>query len=341
MTYDVVLVGGGLQSCLAALALAAERPSAKVLIVEREAALCGNHTWCLHDDGLPAWLAPAIAHRWDNYDVRFERERTVPAPYVCVTSESLASAVRCDVALSSTDVPEAPLVLDARGPGAMSVPCAYQKFVGLELELEQPHGVVRPMIMDATVPQVDGYRFMYLLPFSPTRMLVEDTYYSDTETPPETDGALAYARKFGAARIVREERGCLPLPLELPEPPGKFVGGYAGGWFHPTTGYSFPMALRVAQFMTTAHLPEAGERWQELVDAHRRQQRFALRLNRMLFRWFKPEERHNVLARFYKLPEATIARFYALQLTAGDRARIICGRPPRGMSWRAVFGGRA
>lgn len=336
-----MLVGGGLQSCLAALALRAERPDAKVLIVEREAALCGNHTWCLHDDGLPAWLAPAIAHRWDNYDVRFERERTVDAPYVCVTSASLAAAVGCDVALSSTEVPDAPVVLDARGPGPMSVPCGYQKFVGLELAFAAPHGVTRPMIMDASVPQVDGYRFMYVLPFDAHTLLVEDTYYSDSPTPPPVDGVLAYARRWGAATIVREERGCLPLPLELPEPPAPFVGGYAGGWFHPTTGYSFPMALRVARFMTTAHLPDARERWQAMVDAHRRQQRFALRLNRMLFRWFAPEERHNVLARFYRLPEPTIARFYALQLTAGDRARIICGRPPRGMSWRAVFGGRA
>ena len=46
-----------------------------------------------------------------------------------------------------------------------------------------------------------------------------------------------------------------------------------------------------------------------------------------------------MLARFYRLPEAVIRRFYALELTAMDRARILVGRPPRGMSLRAALGG--
>ena len=33
--------------------------------------------------------------------------------------------------------------------------------------------------MDATVPQRDGFRFVYTLPFAPDRVLIEDTYYSD------------------------------------------------------------------------------------------------------------------------------------------------------------------
>jgi lycopene beta-cyclase len=57
-----------------------------------------------------------------------------------------------------------------------------------------------------------------------------------------------------------------------------------------------------------------------------------------LFRWFAPEHRYHVLERFYRLPEPTIRRFYALELTALDRARILVGRPPRGLSWRAALG---
>jgi len=44
-----------------------------------------------------------------------------------------------------------------------------------------------------------------------------------------------------------------------------------------------------------------------------------------------------VLERFYRLPESSIARFYALSTTAFDRARILCGRPPRGMSFGRAF----
>ena len=38
---------------------------------------------------------------------------------------------------------------------------------------------------------------------------------------------------------------------------------------------------------------------------------------------------------------AEAARFYALELTAWDRARILVGRPPRGISFSAMFGGEA
>ena len=38
------------------------------------------------------------------------------------------------------------------------------------------------------------------------------------------------------------------------------------------------------------------------------------------------------MQRFYRLPPEAVRRFYAMTLTHGDRARILCGRPPRGFS---------
>ena len=376
--FDVMFVGGGLQTCLAVLALAEVRPHARVLVVEREAELCGNHTWCCHADDVPAELAaalePAIAHRWDGYDVAFPGfSRELASPYACVTSASLVAAVRAalrpgfsivtgaeavevgarHVTLRDGRRFEAERVVDARGPDRFATAASgYQKFVGLELALERPHGLTRPLLMDATLPQRDGFRFMYVLPLDAQRVLVEDTYFSDR---PELARAaieaevLRYAcvRGFAVATVLRAEHGVLPLPLELPPDPsalddGPIVAGYQGGWFHPTTGYSFPVALRVAAFLAReAHLPDAGVRWQRLVTEHRRQLIFALRLNRMLFRWFAPEDRHHVIERFYRLSEDAVRRFYALRLTAGDRARIMCGRPPRGLSWRAMLTGRS
>ncbi len=78
-----------------------------------------------------------------------------------------------------------------------------------------------------------------------------------------------------------------------------------------------------------------GRELDELAERVRRQAGFFCQLNRLLFRWFAPAERWQVLARFYQLPEPTIRRFYALDLGALDRARILVGRPPRGLSLRA------
>jgi lycopene beta-cyclase len=77
--------------------------------------------------------------------------------------------------------------------------------------------------------------------------------------------------------------------------------------------------------------------YDSLAHEHARQQRYACLLNRLLFRAVPPEARRNVLERFYQLPEPSIARFYALSTTAFDRARILCGRPPRGLSLARAF----
>ena len=74
-----------------------------------------------------------------------------------------------------------------------------------------------PLLMDATVPQTDGLRFFYVLPMSPTRVLVEDTYFSDSaalDSPKLRAEVLAYAAQSGfvVRAIVREEQGVLPLP---------------------------------------------------------------------------------------------------------------------------------
>jgi len=292
--YDFAIVGGGLHGCVIALALAAARPTARVVLIERDAELAGNHTWCLHADDVPAELAdviaPAIAHRWDGYRVAFvDHERALASPYVAVTSASLARTVRDACARSSLEVCtglavrrlnarrvvladgraiDATTVIDARGPDRYAIagaPHGYQKFVGLELALARPHGLTTPMLMDARVPQSDGFRFFYVLPLAPDRVLVEDTYYSDDATLDRdalTANVHAYADAHGFAidRVIRREAGVLPLPLAstfdaaraMPVADHPLAVGYHAGWFHPTTGYSFPLALRVAALIANA-----------------------------------------------------------------------------------------
>ena len=74
------------------------------------------------------------------------------------------------------------------------------------------------MLMDATVEQRDGFRFMYVLPLAADRVLVEDTYFSDgiELDAAASRGAIAdyvAARGWTVAAVDREETGVLPLPL--------------------------------------------------------------------------------------------------------------------------------
>ncbi len=372
--FDYLLIGGGLQNALISLAVLKRHPDARVCLVERAEALGGNHLWCFHaldlNEGGQALVAPLVVRRWDSYSVRFPSfERRLDAPYAAVSSERLAEHVsdvlarkprsrlilgRSAVSVEATQATlndgqqlHARVVIDARGPEAHGREhiIGYQKFVGLELELESASGLTEPIVMDANVPQHDGFRFVYTLPLGPNRVLVEDTYFADG---PELDvdllrtRALAYAHGLGlaVASIRRQESGVLPLPAAAiaTRVGSPWQAGYAGGWFHPTTGYTFPIAARLALHVART-TPETlfDESYGALAREHARQQRYACLLNRLLFRAIAPEARRNVLERFYRLPEASIARFYALSTTAFDRARILCGRPPRGISFGRAF----
>jgi lycopene beta-cyclase len=373
LPHEYVLAGGGLQNSLIALAVLERRPETRLVLIEREAALGGNHTWCLHEGDiapeLRALVERLVVRRWPAHDVIFPRfRRRLPSAYSALTSTSLqrcllsrfASAPSARVLTASVrevfpgqavlhggaELP-GELIVDARGPEQSVLRAAgYQKFLGLELELAGGTAPSLPVLMDASVPQLDGFRFVYVLPWEPGRVLVEDTYYSkdpELDAPTLRERVLEYAERAGmrVRSVLREERGVLPLPSELPMDPARpslVRAGYAGGLFHPTTGYSLPVALRFAAFLAARPASEAlGAAFQGWREAHQRQARFCLLLNRLLFGAFAPEERYHVLERFYRLPESTIRRFYALETLATDRARILCGRPPRGFSLRRLL----
>lgn len=392
--FDLILVGGGLQSGLIALAVLQQAAGRRIAIVERDGAFGGNHTWCMHAEDVPAaardWVDPLVAHSWSGYDVLFPgHKRTLGGRYAAVTSERLHAELtralsasagsraflgRSAKQLGATEVEldggqrlSAPVVIDARGPGGCTsdgVPvdgAGFQKFLGLELRLAGAHGLQRPMLMDATVEQTDGFRFMYVLPFDAHTLLVEDTTFSRTPALDDVRAARevrAYAEEtFGpVAEVLRSEQGVLPMPY-VAQPLGPFgdvtgeaagraasgagepiCAGYRGGFFHPGTGYSMPAALAFAQCVADApDMPSLRAAVAALFRDHRQQAAYAERLNFLLFNGFAPGDMWNVFDRFYRLPEPLIHRFYGLRSTALDRARILVGRPPRGVSIRAVL----
>jgi lycopene beta-cyclase len=379
MSFDYVLVGGGLAASLIALALFEARPAARVALVEQDSALGGNHLWCFHAGDVDAscgFVTPLVVHRWASYEVRFPAlQRTLEEPYAAVTSERLhavvtqafarrratgsqvflgqraLSATATSVSLASGQTLTAGLVIESRGPEAFPshVRTGYQKFVGLELELSRSSPLRAPILMDALVPQRDGFRFLYALPLADDRVLLEDTYFSDT---PSLDHArleteiLSYAAEHGfrVSRVLRRESGVLPLPTRAPrlEPPGAaapLIAGYQGGWFHPVTGYSFPVAARVARAVASTDPNTLRQQvWPALLREQRSQLGFGVLLNRMLFSAFAADERTGAIEHFYRLPAASVRRFYALSLTRTDRLRLVCGRPPRGFSLQRALG---
>ncbi len=313
-----------------------------------------------------------MVRRWPFYHVAFPNlRRRVDLSYCSANSDRFHEVLRRadipvrfgarvesvsprQVRLETGAVLEARAVIDGRGAAPTPLMrLGWQKFLGQEIRTEQPHRLTGPILMDAAVEQHDGYRFVYVLPFAADRLLIEDTYYSER---PALDGtvlreriaAYAHANGWIPAELIREESGVLPITLAgdvnrfWSNKQGQCCSGLRAGLFHPTTGFSWPDAVRLAD--RVAELPDldagplfatirayAAERW--------RTQAFFRALNRMLFLAGDPGLRWVTMRRFYGLPEPLISRFYAGALSPWDKVKLLVGRPPVPVSGavRALF----
>ncbi|MEM9169176.1 MAG: lycopene beta-cyclase CrtY [Pseudomonadota bacterium] len=367
MKTDIAIAGGGLAGSLIAWRLAVKRPDVAVTLVERGDRLGGNHTWSFHETDLPteraAWLDPLVVYSWANQEVRFANHaRKLRTGYRSATSDRLHDTVapllgerarfgadidRVDkdaITLADGERIEAHAVIDARGQRRTeALTIGFQKFLGQEIRFKQPHGVTTPIIMDATISQTDGYRFIYVLPFSDDVALIEDTYYADGDAM-QLDGIrqeiadYCTGRGWDIAAIEREEVGVLPIALAgdidahlNASPPGVAQAGLRAGLFHPLTGYSLPDAALLADLIADA--PDlSGAALYALTRTHAerrwRARAFYRLLSRLLYYAARPEGRHKVLARFYRLGEPLIERFYASGSTRQDKMRVLVGKPP-------------
>ena len=199
--------------------------------------------------------------------------------------------------------------------------------------------------MDATVEQIDGYRFVYLLPFGPHEIFVEDTYYSDT---PDLDQPLlqqrisAYAagRGWAVQHESRLESGVLPggdrrrlrrvLGLHRHSTSPRPGCGPGCSTRPPATRCptrsGWPCAIAAAPDLSHPALVELTHRHADEAWAGRG---FYRALDTMLFRAAEPDRRYQVLERFYRLSPGLIAALLRRRVDpAGPAADAV--RPPAG-----------
>lgn len=371
MDADIAIVGGGLAGGLTALALHQKRPDLRVSLIEGAGSVGGDHTWSFHETDLfgegRALIEPLISYRWPAQEVRFPaHRRRLSTGYCSIEStgfnnfvqQTLSGSVLLDrqverltptsIVFSSGEKADYGAVIDCRG--AVESPeliIGFQKFVGQVLRLSSPHGLSAPIIMDGTVPQVDGYRFIYVLPFDEKTVLIEDTRYADGPALPIDvfrEEISDYAREQGwtVEALVREEKGVLPIALggdieafwdaPLAGVEGDVArAGMRAGLFHPLTGYSLPDAVNLALAIADAsdHSPKGLYALTRGVSTQAWHDRAFYRLlTRMLFLVAEPEKRYRVLERFYKLPQGLIERLYVGRMTFADKARVLVGKPP-------------
>lgn len=310
--FDYLIAGGGAAGLSLAYHISQEPRLAgqRVLLIEPDAKDQNDRTWSFWaDTDAPMLFDGIVAHEWPRlafrspgfeqvFELRRHRYKTIRGldfyrfvrqmlahkpqfRQVRGTVERLENTPTGVVAHTSAGPFTARYAFDSRPPQLPRWPSRHryllQHFVGWEVETN--HDVFDPTtveFMDFRGTQQQEARFMYVLPFSPRRALVEYTLFSPEILPKtEYEAAMrAYLAGLGVTdfRIEAEESGAIPMtdhPLPAASGVHIFNLGTRAGRAKPSTGYAFRRiqqhsARLVAALAATGRPPAnpTGDKWQ-------------------------------------------------------------------------------
>jgi lycopene beta-cyclase len=269
----LLIAGGGLAGCLAALALARHRPDVPLLIVEEDTKFGGDGLWWALADELGeeerALIEPLVEYRWPGYYLAFPgANRKIRSDILAFSAAQLqiavatalktdqyrlgtrAVAVREDaLVLDGGETIKADGAIDARGATNLSVlRFLYRTALVRDLSFKTPHRLDRPVLIDAAVDGGGAFRYAECLPIDETRMMIAGTTIGEA---PHIDASAMreWIDDYVAARGWVPKRGgkgweaIHPMPVE-----GDFgafwrIGGarvakigMRGGFMHHATG---------------------------------------------------------------------------------------------------------
>ncbi len=298
--FDVVVLGGGCAGLGLSMALAAfGRRCPRTLVIESRTEYLNDRTWCYWSD--PCVPVPyRIQHRWQTMRVANAGQSVSldcgSTPYHMLAAEDFYAAAQASIdrqpniaSTRGTAVVGEPIrsggmwrirtsagdvtarsVVDTRPPQLPRLDGAalWQSFHGLEIECSA--AVFDPLSMDLMnflAPDPRHVPFVYVLPLTPTRALVEVTVFGAAPLGPRELSArleAAVAQRVGGASFttLRREHGILPMGMNaVPRSAHESsvrVGLMAGG-ARPSTGYAFQRIQRwageCAQALVRSGLP--------------------------------------------------------------------------------------
>jgi lycopene beta-cyclase len=356
----IIIAGGGLAGCLAALAMARARPEVPLLIVEEGETFGDNGFRTFSDAELDAeamaLVAPLIGARWPGFYVAFpglsrklkgaESGFGAAALHDAMTAALMPKqyrlgtrvvAVREDaLVLDGGEEIRAEGAIDARGAANLSMlDLLYEARLERDYQLKAPHRLDRPVLIDATVGQAGGLRFVQCVPLAPERLLVADICISERAQPDDEAGkrldAYLVTRGWARKKLNGTRAGTRPLPYG-----GDFASfwrlggarvaklGLRGGFLHPATGRTLADAAQTALLLTRQR-DFSGAALHDLFESEARQlwkKREFLRNVTGAIAAAKPEARRDLLKSLYALDPGLIARLRAGRLGLLDRGRV-------------------
>lgn len=265
----------------------------KILVIDQSPKNTNDRTWCFWEKeaGL---FEPIVHHRWNKigfYSNRYSAELEIaPYQYKMIRSSDLYAYVREeaekhpniewryarvahivnkeDRVIVETEVTafSAEYVFNSILFHDISIPPAgdqkkkhllLQHFKGWLIETEEPcFDAGTATFMDFRLGQEKGTAFMYVMPVSAHKALVEYTLFTETLLPPDAyEQALKdyIARQLQVKKysITHEEFGVIPMTnLLFPQQDGRVVyTGIAGGQAKGSSGYAFQFIQKRTRFI--------------------------------------------------------------------------------------------
>ena len=275
--YDYIFAGGGASALSLLVRMQKEGllRDKKVLVIDKDQKVHNDRTWCFWEEkeGL---FEPCVIKTWDKirfaspgYDAKLNPQ---PYKYKMIRSQAFYQYCR-DVISQNSNIQfvqasilnfENDVVVTSEGryKGALIFNSILQNlnkdesryhyflqhFKGKFIETEQPffeEGVAT--LMDFTIPQNNECRFMYVLPVSATKALMEFTVFSEkllseSEYESELTQYIDKKLKYHSYKITEEEFGVIPMynqpfPKKLNEHVINI--GTSGGASKASTGFTF------------------------------------------------------------------------------------------------------
>lgn len=278
--YDFIIAGSGCAGLSLAMQLMQSKVSfSKVLIIDRAEKKENDRTWCFWSKERNNWYDSIICKKWSSFSFKSKdfSKNYVLEPYQYMMIRGIDFYDYCLKLLKSDSRFE--FVLDdilkiKSGDTFASVSTANseyianyvfnsaivyhdkkshhvnyeQHFKGFMIETEkESFDDTTPVFMDFSVDQYDDCRFVYVIPHSKTKALVEYTGFSpavikDEEYDAELNNYIKNHLNISQFKISETEKGVIPMAeSDFINPFGKRVIniGTAGGYSKPSTGFTF------------------------------------------------------------------------------------------------------
>lgn len=278
--YDYAIVGAGAAGLQLAAKMAKDSffDEKKILIIEKEEKNTNDRTWSFWEVGETSWDHVATKTWKEGLFISDQKIHLNLDPYRYKTIRSLDFYAHCKAIIQNkpnitwirdevTNVKRGSIqgesksyqshyIFDSRiNPAFFETRNQYdeliQHFKGWVIETPDP--VFDPSIftmMDYRLQWKNHTSFTYVLPFSPTKALVEFTLFdqallTDQQYNDMLNQYIHQYLKIDVFDIKEVEKGQIPMstyPFHKDHQTGISKIGTAGGWVRPSSGYSFKNA---------------------------------------------------------------------------------------------------